>query len=213
MSSLPAAKKGECFMSLVIGLTGGIASGKSTVAKMFTALDIPVIDADVIAREVVEPGEASYKKIIEVFGKDIVGADGSIDRPKLGSIIFSNEEKREQLNQIVHPAVRQRMLAKKETYTEQGEKCIVLDMPLLFEGKLASLADKTVVVFVDEATQLERLMERNQLREQEAMDRIKSQMPLAEKAKLADEVIDNNHSVEESKKQLFDLLKKWEVME
>lgn len=213
MSSLPAAKKGECFMSLVIGLTGGIASGKSTVAKMFTALGIPVIDADVIAREVVEPGEASYKQVIEVFGKDILSPDGSIDRPKLGSIIFSDKEKRQQLNHIVHPAVRERMLTKKEAYIEQGEKCIVLDIPLLFEGKLSSLADKTLVVFVNESTQLKRLMERNQLHEQEAMNRIKSQMPLAEKAKLADEVIDNNHSVEESKRQLYDLLKKWEVME
>ncbi|WP_152654831.1 dephospho-CoA kinase [Oceanobacillus sp. CFH 90083] len=200
-------------MSLVIGLTGGIASGKSTVAKMFTELNIPVIDADVIAREVVEPGEASYKQIVEVFGEDILGPDGSINRPKLGSIIFANEEKREQLNQIVHPAVRQRMLKKKADYIEQGEKCIVLDIPLLFESRLTALADQTLVVFADEKTQLKRLMERNQLSEQEAMNRITSQMPLIEKAKLADELIDNSHSIEKSKEQLFALLKKWEIIE
>ncbi|MFD1414090.1 dephospho-CoA kinase [Oceanobacillus jeddahense] len=200
-------------MSLVIGLTGGIASGKSTVAKMFADLDIPVIDADVIAREVVEPGEASYKQVVDVFGNEILKEDGSIDRPKLGSIIFSNEEKREQLNQIVHPAVRKRMLKKKEDYLSQGEKCVVLDIPLLFEGKLTFLVDQTLVVFVDEKTQLKRLMERNQLSKEEATDRITSQMPLIEKASLADEVIDNNQSIEKSKKQLLDLLKKWEVIE
>ncbi|GGP13332.1 dephospho-CoA kinase [Oceanobacillus neutriphilus] len=200
-------------MSLVIGLTGGIASGKSTVAKMFVDLDIPVIDADVIAREVVEPGEEPYNQVVRAFGEEILNPDGSINRPKLGSIIFTNEEKREQLNQIVHPAVRKRMLKKKEDYIEQGEKCIVLDIPLLFESKLTSLADKTLVVFVDEKTQLKRLMERNKLSEQEALNRIESQMPLKEKAKLADELIDNNHTVEESKKQLLYLLKKWSVIE
>lgn len=200
-------------MSLVIGLTGGIASGKSTVAKMLAALNIPVIDADVIAREVVEPGETSYQQVVEVFGEGILKEDGSINRPKLGSIIFSDEEKREQLNQIVHPAVRKRMLEKKEAYIQQGEKCIVLDIPLLFESKLTSLADRTLVVFADEETQLKRLMERNQLSEQEAMNRIQSQMSLKKKVKLADEIIDNNHSIEESNKQLLNLLKKWEVIE
>lgn len=200
-------------MSLVIGLTGGIASGKSTVAKMFADLGIPVIDADIIAREVVEPGEEPYNRVVEVFGKEILSPDGSINRPKLGSIIFSNEDRREQLNQIVHPAVRARMLKKKEDYIEQGEKCVVLDIPLLFESKLTSLADQTLVVYVDAETQRKRLMERNQLTEQEAMDRIRSQMPLEEKAKLADELINNTRSIEESKKQLVDLLKKWNVIE
>ncbi|WP_339286020.1 dephospho-CoA kinase [Oceanobacillus sp. FSL K6-3682] len=200
-------------MSLVIGLTGGIASGKSTVAKMFAELDIPVIDADVIAREVVEPGEEPYKRVVEVFGKEILNPDGSINRPKLGSIIFSNEDKRKQLNQIVHPAVRKQMLKKKEDYIEQGEKCVVLDIPLLFESKLTSLADQILVVFVNAKTQRKRLMERNQLTEQEAMDRIGSQMPLEEKAKLADELIDNNHTIEESKNQLLDLLRKWNIIE
>lgn len=200
-------------MSLVIGLTGGIASGKSTVAKMFTDLGIPVIDADVIAKKVVEPGEEPYKQVVKVFGKEILSPDSTINRPKLGSIIFSNEEKRGQLNQIVHPAVRKQMLKKKKDYIKRGEKCIVLDIPLLFESKLTSLTDQTLVVFVDEETQLKRLMERNQLTEQEALNRIRSQMPLKEKAKLADELIDNNHSMEESKKQLLDLLKKWDVIE
>lgn len=200
-------------MCSVIGLTGGIASGKSTVAKMFSDLNIPVIDADVIAREVVEPGERSYQQIVEVFGKDILNSDESINRSKLGSIIFSNKEKREQLNQIVHPAVRKRMLEKKEAYIKQGEKCVVLDIPLLFESKLTSLVDQTLIVYVDEKIQLKRLMERNQLSEKEAMNRIKSQMPLEEKAQLADELINNNNSMEESKKQLFNLLKKWGIIE
>lgn len=105
------------------------------------------------------------------------------------------------------------MLKKKEDYIEQGEKCVVLDIPLLFESKLTSLADQILVVFVNAKTQRKRLMERNQLTEQEAMDRIGSQMPLEEKAKLADELIDNNHTIEESKNQLLDLLRKWNIIE
>lgn len=211
MSPMPTGEIGECMMSFVIGLTGGIASGKSTVANMFKELTIPVIDADVIAREVVEPGQAAYQQVVKTFGEEILKNDGTIDRPKLGAIIFADQEKREQLNQIVHPAVRKRMLEKKRYYQEQGEKCIVLDIPLLFESNLTSLVDQTLVVFVDEETQMKRLMERNQLTEKEARERIQSQLPLKEKVRLADKYIDNNQTIENTKEQLYDVLDKWNV--
>lgn len=200
-------------MTLTIGLTGSIASGKSTVSLMFDDFDIPVIDADKISREVVQPGEAAYKEIIETFGEDVLRADKTLDREKLGSIIFADKEKREQLNGIVHPAVRKKMLEKKQAFIDAGAACVVLDIPLLFESKLTHFVDKTLVVYVDENVQLERLMDRNGYTEEEARQRIKSQMPVKEKAELADYVIDNNRSKQGSYEQLEELLKEWRVTE
>jgi dephospho-CoA kinase len=196
-------------MSLIIGLTGGIASGKSTVATMLKDLDIPIIDADEEARVAVEPGKEAYTKIVAHFGEEIISEDGSIDRAKLGAIIFHNKEKRNLLNSIVHPAVREQMLEKKEHYKQQGYLYIVMDIPLLFESQLTAMVDKVIVVYVDEDIQLKRLMQRNGFTEVEAKARIASQMPLREKRELADAVINNNGSVEETKKQLDIILKNW----
>ncbi|MCM3002767.1 dephospho-CoA kinase [Priestia koreensis] len=193
-------------MALVIGLTGGIASGKSTVSNMLKEMNIPVIDADVIAREVVEPGEKAYEQIVEAFGEEILAADKTLNRVKLGSMIFADEQKRTTLNGIVHPAVRQSMLSQKETLIEANEPIIVLDIPLLFESNLTHLVDKVLLVYVDESVQLERLIKRNDLSEQEATNRIASQMKLIEKVPLADAVINNNGSVEETKQQLLSVL-------
>lgn len=199
-------------MALIIGLTGGIASGKSTVSAMFSSLNIPVIDADKISREVVEPGEDAYYKIQSVFGEDIIKEDQSIDRKKLGAIIFANEDKRKQLNGIVHPAVRKEMLRQRDDFAHKGEKCIVLDIPLLFEGNLSGIVDKTIVVSVDRDVQLNRLMERDQSTKEKAIQRIQSQLPISEKVKLADAVIDNNGTKTESFKQLKHILKEWQVL-
>ncbi|MDF2902924.1 MAG: coaE [Bacillus sp. (in: firmicutes)] len=196
-------------MSLIIGLTGGIASGKSTVTRMLQEQNIPVIDADVEAHLVVEKGEKAYYDIVSYFGKDILMEDGSIDRIKLGSIIFPDKEKRTVLNNIVHPAVRGRMIQKKDQYLALGHNIVVLDIPLLFESKLTYMVDKVVVVYVDEQTQLDRLMARNGFTKEEAMSRISSQLPLNEKRKWADAVIDNNGTPEETEKQLKDILNKW----
>lgn len=196
---------------MIIGLTGGISSGKSTVAKMFAELGIPVVDADRIAREVVEPGEEAYEKIVVHFGADILNEDRTINRKKLGAIIFNNEEERKVLNSIVHPAVRKKMLEQKERYLQEGYEHVVLDIPLLFESKLTHFVDKTLLVYVDEDVQLARLMARDKLTKEEAQSRIKAQMPLIEKKKLADEVIDNNESLEKTEQQLRDILKKWKV--
>ncbi|PFU69186.1 dephospho-CoA kinase [Bacillus thuringiensis] len=200
-------------MTVVIGLTGGIASGKSTVSEMFRELSIPVIDADVIAREVVEQGKPAYNKIVEVFGAEVLQQDGELDRPRLGSIVFYNEEKRLQLNKIVHPAVREEMNRKKEMYIKEGMQAVVLDIPLLFESKLTSLVDRILVVAVKPHTQLERLMKRNNFSEEEATARIQSQMPLEEKVKNADEVINNDGTIMGTKIQLQVILKKWNIID
>ncbi|MFI8676585.1 dephospho-CoA kinase [Bacillus thuringiensis] len=200
-------------MTVVIGLTGGIASGKSTVSEMFRELSIPVIDADVIAREVVEQGKPAYNKIVEVFGAEVLQQDGELDRPRLGSIVFYNEEKRLQLNKIVHPAVRDEMNRQKEMYIKEGVQAVVLDIPLLFESKLTSLVDRILVVAVKPHTQLERLMKRNNFSEEEATARIQSQMPLEEKVKNADEVINNDGTIMGTKTQLQVILKKWNIID
>jgi dephospho-CoA kinase len=199
-------------MALIIGLTGGIASGKSTVSKMLLDMKIPVIDADVEARNAVRKGEKAYYQIIDTFGKTVLTEEEDIDRVKLGSIVFHEEQKRMQLNEIVHPAVRERMNDKKEKFKLEGYQVIVLDIPLLFESKLTFMVDKTILVYVDEKIQLERLMVRNNLSEREAIARIQSQMPLKEKVKLADEVIDNNGNIDHTREQLVEILNKWQVL-
>lgn len=198
-------------MSLVIGLTGGIASGKSTVSNMLKELAITVIDADVEARLAVEKGEPAYQKILTEFGDDIVLPGGDIDRVKLGSIIFHNAQKRQLLNGIVHPEVRRRMNSQVEAAKERGEQVIVLDIPLLFESKLTHMVEKTILVYVDRDIQLKRLMERNNLSLDEAEARIKSQMPLSDKVPLANAVINNNGTITETKKQLIEILMGWGI--
>ncbi|MEN1935112.1 dephospho-CoA kinase [Paenibacillus sp. 102] len=199
-------------MTIVIGLTGGIASGKSTVSQMFRELSIPVIDADIIAREVVEQGKEAYKEIVEVFGEEILQADGALDRPRLGSIVFHNEEKRLRLNKIVHPAVRKEMNTQKDMYIKEGVQAVVLDIPLLFESKLTELVDQILVVAVSPSTQLERLMKRNGFIEEEAKARIDSQMSLAKKVTLANKVIYNDGTIAETKAQLQVILKEWNII-
>ncbi|WP_045523566.1 dephospho-CoA kinase [Neobacillus niacini] len=198
-------------MSLVIGLTGGIASGKSTVSNMLKELAITVIDADVEARLAVEKGEPAYQKIVTEFGHDILLSNEEIDRQKLGSIIFHNAEKRQLLNSIVHPEVRKRMNNQVEAAKVSGEQVIVLDIPLLFESKLTHMVEKTLLVYVDKDIQLKRLMERNDLSPEDAEARVKSQMPLSEKVPLADAVINNNGSIAETKKQVIEVLKSWGI--
>ena len=193
-------------MSLVIGLTGGIASGKSTVSTMLKEMDISVVDADIEARLAVMKGEPVYFKIIEMFGREILLEDGEIDRQKLGSVIFHQAKKRQMLNEIVHPEVRKRMRDQAEKAKKNGEEVVVLDIPLLFESKLTYMVDKTLLVYVDAETQLQRLIARNKLSVEDAEARIRSQLPLADKIKLADAVIDNNGSITDTKKQLNEII-------
>lgn len=199
-------------MSVTIGLTGSIATGKSTISSMFSDYDIPVIDADKISREVVEPGQEAYIKIVDHFGKGILNLDNTLNRAKLGDLIFTNDDKREQLNNIIHPAIRKEMLHQRDDLIKKNYKCVVLDIPLLFESGLTHFIDKIIVVYVDEKVQLERLMARNKYSQEEALKRMRSQMPVKEKAQLADGVINNNGSKYESKVQLEELLTKWNII-
>ncbi|WJQ09909.1 dephospho-CoA kinase [Geobacillus stearothermophilus] len=199
-------------MAFTIGLTGGIASGKSTVSAMMRELGLPVIDADEAARAVVRPGEEAYRQIVAAFGPGILRADGEIDRAKLGAIVFNDEQQRKVLNAIVHPAVRKKMLAEKEAHIRSGAKTVVLDIPLLFESGLTHWVDKVLVVYVDDDVQLRRLMARNGFTEEEALARIRSQWPMAEKVKRADAVIDNNGTIEETRRQLLDILHQWDAL-
>lgn len=196
-------------MALIIGLTGGIASGKSTVSNMIKNLGITVIDADIEARLAVEIGEEAYHKIVTHFGQSVLLEDGAINRAKLGEIIFNNEQERMVLNGIVHPAVRKRMAEKQEAAISRGESLIVMDIPLLFESKLTNIVDRILLVYVDEEIQLQRLMERNQYTKEEALSRMRSQMSLSEKKALADAVIDNNGSLEKTQWQLYNVLEEW----
>ncbi|MBC6300231.1 dephospho-CoA kinase [Listeria booriae] len=197
-------------MATIIGLTGGIASGKSTVSKMLQDAGYPVVDADIAAREVVKKGSLGAQQIKEAFGTEVFQADGELDRPKLGNIIFHDAEKRETLNAIVHPLVKQWMLAEQERHIANGATTIILDIPLLFESQLEDMVQQIIVVSVDENTQLSRLMERNKLTKTDAKARMASQMPLHEKARRADVVIDNAGSLAETKQQVEALVQTFE---
>ncbi|MEX3622193.1 dephospho-CoA kinase [Viridibacillus arvi] len=198
---------------MIIGLTGSIASGKSTVAEMLKELNLPIIDADLVARVVVEPGTETLKQIVEAFGEEVLLDDGTLNRPKLGDIIFHEPAARKTLNDIIHPAIRQEMLRQRDELLENGAKDIVMDIPLLFESRLQHFVEKILVVSVTEETQLKRLMERNNLSEKDAKARISSQLPLSEKEKGADAVIYNNKSLESTREQLHKILIKWNVLE
>ncbi|PAK42710.1 dephospho-CoA kinase [Peribacillus simplex] len=199
-------------MGQIIGITGGIASGKSTVSLYLQELGFTIVDADLASRAVVEPGEEAYRQVVKAFGEDILLTDGNIDRVKLGSIIFNDQEKRLLLNGIVHPAVRNWMRVKTEAALSSGEETVFMDIPLLFESKLTFMVDKTLLIYVDEQVQLKRLMNRNGLSETEALARINSQMPLADKKALADAVIDNNGDINETKRQVKTILSEWYVI-
>lgn len=198
---------------MIIGLTGSIASGKSTVAKMFEDLNMPIVDADKVARIVVEPGRETLQQIAAAFGDEVILEDGHMDRKKVGDLIFHDPTKRKQLNDIIHPAIRKEMLRQREEYLSNGHPHVVMDIPLLFESGLQSYVEKIVVVSVSEENQLKRLMSRNDLTEQEARARISSQLPISVKEKGADAVIYNNDSLEATKEQLHYILKKWHVLQ
>lgn len=198
---------------MIIGLTGSIASGKSTVSKMLKELGYPIVDADLVARQVVEPGSDTLKKIEAEFGSEVILPDGSMDRKKVGDLIFHDPASRKRLNDIIHPAIRAEMMRQRTAFLEAGYETVIMDIPLLFESKLLNFADKILVVSVTEANQLARLMARNGLTEPEARARIASQLPLSVKEAGADAVIYNNGTLEETKWQLNRILERWNAGE
>ncbi|ARJ37985.1 dephospho-CoA kinase [Sporosarcina ureae] len=197
---------------MIIGLTGSIASGKSTVANMLREKGYPIVDADVIAREVVEPGSPLLDKIQQTFGEEVVREDGTLNREQLGAIIFGDEVKRRQLNELMHPAIRGRMISQREDYVTQGYQTVIMDIPLLFESKLQEYVEKIVVVSVTKQIQKQRLMARNEWTEQEAAARIASQLDMNIKEQGADAVIYNNDTLEETEKQLDAILENWQAV-
>jgi len=197
-------------LTLVIGLTGGIASGKSTVSQMIKEKGIRVVDADIIAKEAVSKGSAALHQIVQTFGEEVLLPNGELNRQQLGAIIFSDEEKRKKLNAIVHPEVRKEMLEQRDEGVSNNETFVVLDIPLLFESKLEGLVDRIIVVYTTPELQLSRLMNRNDLSEEEALNRIHSQQPLEEKCQKADRVIENTKDLAFMRKQLENILNEWE---
>lgn len=197
-------------MTLVIGLTGGIASGKSTVSQMIKEKGIRVVDADIIAKEAVSKGSPALHQIVQTFGEEVLQPNGELNRQQLGAIIFSDEEKRKKLNAIVHPEVRKEMLEQRDEGVSNQETFVVLDIPLLFESKLEGLVDRIIVVYTTPELQLSRLMNRNDLSEEEALNRIHSQQPLEEKCQKADRVIENTKDLAFMRKQLENILNEWE---
>ena len=188
---------------LLVGLTGSISTGKSTVSGMFAHQGARVIDADLLSREVVMPGQPAYALILEEFGSHLVLEDGSLDRKALGAIVFADPAKRKRLEEITHPAVGTRQQRILSVLDEEGFEGIVLwDAALLFETGGVSKMDKVVVVFADPDTEHRRLMTRDGLSEADARARIASQMPIAAKAKRADYVIDNSGTREETERQV-----------
>ena len=188
---------------LLVGLTGGIATGKSTVSKMLRELGAEIIDADQIARRVVEPGQPAWREIVEEFGRDVLSPDGTLDRRKLGAIVFANPERRRRLEAITHPAIRARVKARVDELAAQGFAGIAFyDAAILIEALGHQDMDRIVVVMTDEATQLARLGGRDDTDEAEGRRKIASQMPLAEKAKLADHIIDNSGDREATAEQV-----------
>lgn len=190
----------------ILGLTGNIASGKSLVASMLESRSAKVIDVDDIAKKIVEPGEPTWGKIVDNFGKDILNTDDTINRKALGDIIFNDDEKRKILNDLTHPVIIQTAREKVEEYRRQGAEVVIIEAALIVEkGGLKDLIEKLIVVSSDQDSQIERLQERNEFSTEEALSRINSQMPSSEKTKHADYIIDNSGTIEQTQKQVDQL--------
>jgi dephospho-CoA kinase len=191
----------------LVGLTGGIASGKSAVAKILQRLGAAVINADDLSREVVEPGKVAWKEIIDAFGTGVLQPDQTLDRQKLRAVIFSDRDGRKKLEAIIHPRVRALAEERIREHTVAGYSIIVYEVPLLFEGKLHEWLRPVILVACDLDTQRRRLQERDHLTQTEAQKHIDAQMSLAEKRRLADYVIENNGSLEELEQKVQVVLK------
>lgn len=193
----------------LVGLTGGIATGKSTVTSILRSLNVEVIDADQVARDVVEPGTAAWKKIRREFGTDVILENGQIDRPLLGRIVFSDPARRKLLNSITHPEIYRAIGWKCLQLFLSGHQFVVVDVPLLYETKaMLPYMTKVIVVSCSPEQQLQRLMKRNDFDEQEAESRIRAQLPLSEKCAMADFVVDNRKDEDNTRRQVEDIVAK-----
>ncbi|HDD0310393.1 TPA: dephospho-CoA kinase [Staphylococcus aureus] len=192
-------------MPKVIGLTGGIASGKSTVSELLSVFGFKVVDADKAAREAVKKGSKGLAQVREVFGDEAIDENGEINRRYMGDLVFNHPEKRLELNAIIHPIVRDIMEEEKQGYLKQGYN-VIMDIPLLFENELENTVDEVWVVYTSESIQMDRLMQRNNLSLEDAKARVYSQISIDKKSRMADHVIDNLGDKLELKQNLERLL-------
>ncbi|HDA7537125.1 TPA: dephospho-CoA kinase [Staphylococcus aureus] len=192
-------------MPKVIGLTGGIASGKSTVSELLSVFCFKVVDADKAAREAVKKGSKGLAQVREVFGDEAIDENGEMNRRYMGDLVFNHPEKRLELNAIIHPIVRDIMEEEKQEYLKQGYN-VIMDIPLLFENELENTVDEVWVVYTSESIQMDRLMQRNNLSLEDAKARVYSQISIDKKSRMADHVIDNLGDKLELKQNLERLL-------
>lgn len=198
---------------LIVGLTGGVASGKTVVSKVFREEGALIIDLDQVARDMVQPHRPAYDDLIKAFGKGILYEDGSINRKKLASMVFANPNQRERLNQILHPRIKDEIDQRIRAIGQKDPQAIVvIDAPLLIERGEHKEVDQLVVVTSSKKRQIQRLIQRDGISEKEALMRISSQMPLEEKVKWADFVIRNDGSLQETKRRAKEIFKKLKGM-
>jgi dephospho-CoA kinase/formamidopyrimidine-DNA glycosylase len=196
-------------MTRVIGLTGGIASGKSTISRYLLTKGAVILDADAIARDLSQPEGMIYNAYVEHFGRGILRPDGELDRRAIGQLVFNSTAEKEWIDTVTHPLIRDEMQLRLQQKKEQGSAIILLDVPLLFESGWDKMAEGTCLVYVDESVQLARLMARNSYGREEALARIHAQMPLSEKKKRARWLIDNNGDRSAALEQADRLWKEW----
>ncbi len=189
----------------IIGLTGGIASGKSTVGALFSKRGIPVIDADALSRAIVEPGQPALDDIVDAFGASILNDDGTLDRNSLGDIVFQDPDARTTLEAITHPRIAQAMMEQAQQAFSDGHPFVLYEAALLVESGSHQWLDALIVVDISPATQLQRLRQRDDLSATAAQQRIDAQMPLDEKRKAADFLIDNDQDLEHTRRQVDEL--------
>lgn len=201
-------------MTCIVGLTGGIGSGKSTITRILAELGATTIDADAIVHELQAPGQPMLRTLADAFGSEILTADGALDRKALGAIVFRDEQARARLGEIVHAPVIGEMMRRAKAARDRGDPLVVLDIPLLFEGRVSGRGsgalmrfDATICVWVDEAAQLARTMARDGCDEDEARRRMAAQLPIDEKRELADHVIDNSGTPEQTRAQVEALVR------
>lgn len=194
-------------MTLILGVTGSIATGKSTAVEVFRKAGYPIVDSDQIARRVVEPGTPGLQAIVNVFGEEMLNSDGSLNRKALGKLIFSDEKQREKLNQLLAPFLEEAIIGDIQLATKESD-LVIADIPLLYEQGYECHVDQVAVVYIPEFLQVKRLMKRDALTEAEAIQRVKSQESIELKKAKADVVFDNQGTMVQLENQVHDWLKK-----
>ena len=193
---------------VTLGITGGVATGKTTVTRILASLGVKVIDSDALVHELVQPKRKAWRNIVKAFGSEVLRKDNTIDREMLGQIVFNNSSRRKYLENVIHPEIK-RIIQKQLVYYEKaGEKIVGVEIPLLFEANMGDIVDKIVVVKREGSLQLKILQEERRLSKEDALKRIRAQLPIEEKIAGADFVIDNNGSLAETEEQVREIINK-----